>query len=527
VERVWAEWDKWATKASSPRAGLQVLEETGWLRHFPEVAALRGTQQEPEWHPEGDVFTHTQPLPRRPGGLDGWRVPGRHAAGCSPLPSSPTISGSPATTLRAERRGALRWVSPGHEAAGGPLCRRVPAEDRRPARTRPPVRALVVHHLAHHHGCNGDFSDSQVRRLARKLAPADDRRPGAVMVADAMGRPPLPYDRHPGCVDLPPARRTPRRWRSRPAAPRPIIQGRHLLALGRKPGPDFKPVLDAAFEAQLDGAFTDEAGGLAWLTAKAMPPAPMIRCAPSSGTWPGRSSAWTGSWPSCPATPTGATRSSTCTWRTPSVPEPPSVARPDAYTRGSSSGWSARRPRAGIGVVPIVNLLGHTQYLIKVPALRELNELRGPTARRSAQGQVCPLHPSTLEVADALLGTFPPSAPPARSTWASTSPSAWAATRSRRGGDRDIGSRGALRPLRPAPERRRQQPGTAARDVGRHAGAPSRAIRHLPPGDHRLRLVLLSLCPEKAPDGGSAISRTYDLAPALRRPTGSSTGDAR
>ena len=32
-------------------------------------------------------------------------------------------------------------------------------------------------------------------------------------------------------------------------------------------GPDFKPVLNAAFEAQLDGAFSDEEGGLAWLRA--------------------------------------------------------------------------------------------------------------------------------------------------------------------------------------------------------------------------------------------------------------------
>jgi hypothetical protein len=37
-----------------------------------------------------------------------------------------------------------------------------------------------------------------------------------------------------------------------------------------------------------------------------------------------------------------------------------------------------RGARVGIGVVPIVNLLGHTQYLIKVPELRDLNELRAP-----------------------------------------------------------------------------------------------------------------------------------------------------
>jgi tRNA nucleotidyltransferase (CCA-adding enzyme) len=52
------------------------------------------------------------------------------------------------------------------------------------------------------------------------------------------------------------------------AAPKPILQGRHLLALGMKPGPDFKPILDAAFEAQLDGAFADEAGAVAWVKSR-------------------------------------------------------------------------------------------------------------------------------------------------------------------------------------------------------------------------------------------------------------------
>ena len=39
--------------------GLRFLADTEWLEHFPELAALRGTPQDPEWHPEGDVFTHT------------------------------------------------------------------------------------------------------------------------------------------------------------------------------------------------------------------------------------------------------------------------------------------------------------------------------------------------------------------------------------------------------------------------------------------------------------------------------------
>jgi tRNA nucleotidyltransferase (CCA-adding enzyme) len=47
--------------------------------------------------------------------------------------------------------------------------------------------------------------------------------------------------------------------------PRPLLLGRHLISLGLKPSPRFKTILDLAFEAQLDGAFADESGALAWL----------------------------------------------------------------------------------------------------------------------------------------------------------------------------------------------------------------------------------------------------------------------
>ena len=47
--------------------------------------------------------------------------------------------------------------------------------------------------------------------------------------------------------------------------------------------------------------------------------------------------------------------------------------------------------------MPIVNLLGHTQYLIKHPELRDLNELRDERGQPLERGQICPLHPRTLD----------------------------------------------------------------------------------------------------------------------------------
>jgi tRNA nucleotidyltransferase (CCA-adding enzyme) len=263
VERVWGEWEKWATKSTRPSRGLAVLEETDWLRHFPEVATLRGTPQEPEWHPEGDVFTHTQHCLDALVLLSEWKG--------SPAPRRRLLTfavlahdfGKPATTSRAERRGQLRWISPGHEAAGAPIAQTFLRRIGAPLELDAPVGSLVASHLAHHHGQKGEFSDTQVRRLARKLAPATIEDLALVMAADSLGRPPLKSEEILALIAQLKAKANTLTLAD--GAPRPLIQGRHLIALGRQPGPDFKPTLDAAFEAQLDGAFHDEAGGIAWL----------------------------------------------------------------------------------------------------------------------------------------------------------------------------------------------------------------------------------------------------------------------
>ena len=89
-------------------------------------------------------------------------------------------------------------------------------------------------------------------------------------------------------------------------------------------------------------------------------------------------------------------------------PRLPGVARRDAYTYQQLSQLVAAATRAGVKVVPIVNLLGHTQYLIKHPDLRDLNELRAADGSPLERGQICPLHPRTLEVAEKLLADMRP-----------------------------------------------------------------------------------------------------------------------
>ena len=262
VERVWGEWEKWAAKSTVPSRGLTVLEQTDWLKHFPEVAVLRGTPQDPGWHPEGDVFTHTQHCLDALVALEHWRTSVVQRRRLLMFATLAHDFGKPSTTTFAEKRGAMRWISPGHESAGGPLTvaflRRIGA----PLDHDAPVAALVMNHLAHHHGST-QFTDTSVRRLARKLAPATIDDLALVMRADANGRPPLQSPEVHARINELVARANALAIAEH--APKPIVLGRHLIELGEKPGPNFKPAIEAAFEAQLDGAFVDEAGGVAWL----------------------------------------------------------------------------------------------------------------------------------------------------------------------------------------------------------------------------------------------------------------------
>jgi len=262
VERVWGEWEKWAVKSTRPSLGLIVLKQTGWLKHFPEIAALDGLPQEPEWHPEGDVFVHTGHCLDALVALDSWR---NGPAATRRLLSLAVLAhdfGKALTTKQAERRGRLRWTSPEHEAAGGPLAETFLQRIGAPLEIIEYVRPLVVNHLLHHDG-PAEYRDTTVRRLARKIAPATLDDLMAVMRADHLGRPPLvspETEKRLGFLRI-----AAQKLALEHAAPKPIVLGRHLIALGRAPGPQFKPALDAAFESQLDGAFYDEAGGIEWL----------------------------------------------------------------------------------------------------------------------------------------------------------------------------------------------------------------------------------------------------------------------
>ncbi len=262
LERIWAEWAKWAEKSTKPSRGLAVLRETNWITHYPEINALVDCPQDPEWHPEGDVYIHTahccDALVRQPT----WAASPPHLRLRRHLAVLAHDFGKPPVTAFAERRGRVRWISPGHEAAGGPLADTFLARIGATTTLADEIRPLVQNHLAHHHG-SGTLTDARLRRLARDLAPSNIEDLVVVMYADHDGRPPLYSPESLTLIHQLQDRAA--QLALADSAPQPILLGRHLISVGHVPSPRFRSLLDAAFEAQLDGAFHDEPSAIEWL----------------------------------------------------------------------------------------------------------------------------------------------------------------------------------------------------------------------------------------------------------------------
>ena len=257
-ERVWGEWFKWATRSKHPSRGLLLLEQTGWSDHFPTLSRLRSTPQNPDWHPEGDVFIHTAhvcdaaaEIAERDRLDPSQRAVLLFAALCHDF-------GKPATTVRNERG---QWVAPQHAKRGVPLARAFLTEIGAPGGLTAEVLPLVAEHMVHTtHPSDSIPSQRTVRRLAMRLAPASIRQWSRTCESDASGRPPLPK-RNPVVKWMEIAEEL----AVENEKPQPILQGCHLISRGFKPGPEIGRILNAAFEAQLDGEFDTIDGALRWV----------------------------------------------------------------------------------------------------------------------------------------------------------------------------------------------------------------------------------------------------------------------
>ena len=237
-ERKREEFHKLLLRGVRPSLGLAFLRRSGLLGHFPELAALVGVPQDPRWHPEGDVWTHTLMVVDEAAML---RTGNRDEDAALMFGALCHDFGKPLVT-DARSDGSIR--SPGHSEAGIAPTRVFLDNLRTSHALVKQVCALVRHHLAPAQFVAQSAGDRAYRRLARRLA-AD----GVTMEllvrtarADHFGRTTkeaLARSFQEGERFLARARALAVADRSPPNA----VLGRHLVARGLKPGPEFSDVL--------------------------------------------------------------------------------------------------------------------------------------------------------------------------------------------------------------------------------------------------------------------------------------------
>jgi tRNA nucleotidyltransferase (CCA-adding enzyme) len=247
AERVWGEIEK-LLFAPRPSIGFALAMDLDVVaKLFPELQALAGCPQEPEWHPEGDVWVHTlQVIDQARGRIDDLPRPSQIAvmlgAVCHDF-------GKPSTTAVID--GRIRSMA--HEEQG--VAPALAFLDRLNVRSidgydvRQQVAGLVAQHLkpGAWFKVRDEVGDGAFRRLAHKV---DLELLARLATADCLGRQPGRFD----CSAMDWFLERARSLGVEHRPPAPILLGRHLLELGLKPGPRVGEILKAVYEQQMDGS---------------------------------------------------------------------------------------------------------------------------------------------------------------------------------------------------------------------------------------------------------------------------------
>lgn len=234
AERVREELTKILTEGGA-RRGFELLDETRLLAEvLPEVKRMQGVEQPPEYHPEGDVWVHTLML------LDNL-----------PAGASPTLAwgmllhdvGKPATfTPPDPKRPGDRIRFNGHVDVGVAVARTILARLRFSNEECEQILALIKHHMQF-----GDVMQMKQSTLKRFLRLPKFEEHLALHRADCLSS-------H-GKLDLYAfAKRQYEEMGQEEIRPALLLTGDDLIAAGYRPGPRFRVMLEAAEDAQLEGA---------------------------------------------------------------------------------------------------------------------------------------------------------------------------------------------------------------------------------------------------------------------------------
>jgi tRNA nucleotidyltransferase (CCA-adding enzyme) len=256
-ERIWGELEKLLLRARRPSIGFALALDLGVVgRLFPELQALVGCEQEPEWHPEGDVWVHTLLVLDEARRLLDRADVDRARQIAVMLGAICHDFGKPATTAVID--GRVRSLN--HEEAGvapaTAFLDRLNVHSLDGFDVRRHVLGLVAHHLkpGMFHTSASPVGDGAFRRLAQKV---DLELLALFAKADCRGRR-GPFD----CSAMDWFLDRARALGVEHDPPAPLVLGRHLLALGMRPGPEVGALLKQIYERQLDGAIATTEEGI-------------------------------------------------------------------------------------------------------------------------------------------------------------------------------------------------------------------------------------------------------------------------
>ena len=227
-ERVRDELTKMLTEGRAGQA-FRLLDETGLLREvLPEISAMKGVEQPPEFHPEGDVFVHTLLL------LENLE------AGCSKTLAWGALLhdvGKPPTFRVAPDR--IRFD--GHAAVGVKMAEEICRRLRFSNDETEQILALVDNHMRFGH--MGRMKESTLKKFLRMPLFEEHLELHRLDILGSFGQlDSYEYAREKLHAIPPEAIR-----------PRPLVTGDDLIAAGYEPGPQFKEILGAVEDAQLEG----------------------------------------------------------------------------------------------------------------------------------------------------------------------------------------------------------------------------------------------------------------------------------
>ena len=243
TERIQAELNQILLHKDRAR-GLDLMVQSGLIRHcIPEVLDLQGCEQPPQFHPEGDVYVHTKIM-------------------LNILSGEPSLElclavllhdiGKPSTYSYNPEEDRIRFS--GHDQVGAEMAEVILKRLKYSNKTIEEVCAMVKNHM---NFMNVRFmKTSKVKRFMARSTYQQEMELHRVDCGSSNGITEN-YDF---------LRAKEQEFAAEPLIPPPLISGKDLISLGYPPGPDFKPIIEAIQNEQLEGKLSTKEQAIDWLS---------------------------------------------------------------------------------------------------------------------------------------------------------------------------------------------------------------------------------------------------------------------